>query len=592
MAPGTGEQQMRTWKAALRWVTLIPVALAGGLLGRAAFVLVTRLGFMLGGWVQPDSQEFEVMSWLYGLAGDALAGGLVVWIASRWAPSRRLGAATIVCTLVCLLGGVSFFGALRITYDASLLIGSVATLVGALLGLGYVVGEQWGERDWLEQYLAAGWHGVGQMGHLIVSGIATLPLWWWVADPVGEWKRCFADAAVWWWPIVGGMWMWRVAWAGVWAFVVAFVLVLLLLLAVKLPFILMWRLSVRRRDAPLGATGDADEYGLTALHRAAERGDIAEVRRLLAAGADVNAAGAMDGCTPLHLAAEHEAMAAFLIRNGADVKARAVFGDTPLHLAARENNVAVARLLLNRGAEVDAADGFGQTPLHGAARRGSIDVARLLLERGADPNATDHRGQTPLANVEGSDELVTLLLSCGASDLDHVLPADVNAPGPDGKTWLHLAAADGNVTRVEWLLAKGSRLEARDANGDTPLHLAALLGRDEVISLLIDKGADVNTHDCNGTTPLYAAGMRADPSTLELLIAHGADVNAPSESGQTPLHRVVRLGHVRSIELLLLSGGDANARDSDGLTPLALAMALGDDAVLDVFARHGVIEGS
>ena len=49
---------MSRGKVALRWVTLVPIALGGGLLGRAAFVVVTRIGLTWGGMVEPDSQEF------------------------------------------------------------------------------------------------------------------------------------------------------------------------------------------------------------------------------------------------------------------------------------------------------------------------------------------------------------------------------------------------------------------------------------------------------------------------------------------------------------------------------------------------------
>lgn len=240
---GTGEAQMSSWKVLARWVTLAPVALAGGLLGRVALVLATRLGYLLSGMIEPDSQEFEVISWLYGVAGDALMGGLIVWIAWRWAPARRLGTAVGTSVTVCLLGIFLLYSALAITYEASAVVGSIAVVVGALLGLGYVLGEEWGEDDWLEESVANGWHGIGQVAHLALAGLATVPLWWWATDPVGEWRRSFADAAVWWWPVVGGMWLWRVGWAAVMMYIVAFVLVLLVLLTLKLPFVLAYRMA-------------------------------------------------------------------------------------------------------------------------------------------------------------------------------------------------------------------------------------------------------------------------------------------------------------------------------------------------------------
>ena len=238
---------------ALRWVTLLPIAFAASALARPALVLVAHLGLTYGsgGAVEPDSQEFEVMSWLYGVAGSALASGLPVWIAWRWAPSRRLGAAVLVCGLVCLLGGAALYAYLRspwpyYPYDWTL-ADIVAGMVGALLGLAYVLSQHWGDDSWLEQGLFAGWHGAGQVGHMVLAGLATLPLWWWAADPLGEWHRATASTSPWAWPFAAGGWLWRMAFTGVLTYVVAFVLVLLLLLAVKLPFVLAWHMTVGRR---------------------------------------------------------------------------------------------------------------------------------------------------------------------------------------------------------------------------------------------------------------------------------------------------------------------------------------------------------
>lgn len=65
------------------------------------------------------------------------------------------------------------------------------------------------------------------------------------------------------------------------------------------------------------------------LYRAVWNEDLAEVKRLLAAGADVNA------------------------------KTADKFGDTPLHVASQEGYLDIARLLLDNGAEIDGQDEDG-----------------------------------------------------------------------------------------------------------------------------------------------------------------------------------------------------------------------------------------
>jgi ankyrin repeat protein len=77
---------------------------------------------------------------------------------------------------------------------------------------------------------------------------------------------------------------------------------------------------------------------------AVRRGDVQEVARLLAAGADPNVKD-LDGHTPLHIAAEQcrADLAELLLRHGADPNAKNVRGKTPLHRAVWERCGAVVQ---------------------------------------------------------------------------------------------------------------------------------------------------------------------------------------------------------------------------------------------------------
>lgn len=134
--------------------------------------------------------------------------------------------------------------------------------------------------------------------------------------------------------------------------------------------------------------------------------------------------------TPLSLAAVQGDAAQMrkLIAQGADVNARDKDGLTSLMWAARKGDVEAARLLIEARADVNVRDcgSAGWTPLMHAIHKNQNDLARLLIERGADVNATAgdcherkqvQGGKTALAYAAANDnaEIVKALLAKGAN---------------------------------------------------------------------------------------------------------------------------------------------------------------------------------
>jgi ankyrin repeat protein len=132
-----------------------------------------------------------------------------------------------------------------------------------------------------------------------------------------------------------------------------------------------------------------NDWGQTPLHTATQD-SCASVSVLIRHGADVHARDTWAGWTPLHGAASasRAADARRLLGAGAEIDARDDQGRTPLHIAVLYSRLKVADVLLASGADVNARDAEGKTPLFRATRgrflereksgNDSLETLRLL----------------------------------------------------------------------------------------------------------------------------------------------------------------------------------------------------------------------
>lgn len=340
---------------------------------------------------------------------------------------------------------------------------------------------------------------------------------------------------------------------------------------------------------------------------------------LLQAGADI-AARDLNGETPLHLAAgfRNAAAVAALLEAGADVHATTRRGDTPLHDAARNGSAEIVNALLEAGADVHATSRGGYTPLHAAARHGGAAIANAslaqlypgadvrgativnaLLDAGADVNVGAGGYGTPLrfaAALSGGtiSGAVNALLEAGA---------DVNFADSSGNTPLLAAATDPTKERPRpsgtsaelplKLLALGADPNARGSWGETPLYRTArdVTDAPQVIRALLEAGANPRTLTDNGESALHAAARRRlarTPEVITMLLDAGLDVNARNSRGETPLHRARTYNSLPAVTSVLLdAGADPGARDLAGSTPLQLAASWGWARQVSLLAAAG-----
>lgn len=190
-------------------------------------------------------------------------------------------------------------------------------------------------------------------------------------------------------------------------------------------------------------------------------------------------------------------------------------GNTPLHLAARRNDVHLVKVLLDNFANIEELDSYNNTPLHTATLNRSTEVAQLLLSYGACPDVFNIHARTPLmlACAHSTWETVKLLseksgrgVVAGYLDqtpLNYMLGVQANLPHchPD-------------VRIFNFLLDKGNHLHHRNLLGPSDVcHLLSSHSRVHLRSLLSTDARSIVTKQIEWSRP-HLGGYSQPSSNL------------------------------------------------------------------------------
>ena len=90
---------------------------------------------------------------------------------------------------------------------------------------------------------------------------------------------------------------------------------------------------------------------------------------------------------------------------------------------------------------------------------------------------------------------------------------------------------------MDWLIAQGADINARDEYERTPLHYHAQVNNVEKVALLLERGADIEAQDKYKNTPLHFAEYNAE--VAQLFIQKGADIKAKDNMGHNVMERML-----------------------------------------------------
>lgn len=166
------------------------------------------------------------------------------------------------------------------------------------------------------------------------------------------------------------------------------------------------------------------------------------------------------------------------------------------------------------------------------------------------------------------------------------LPSPAEAQFSESYKFLE-AVKKKELAEVNEMLDKGSPnlVNTRDiTSGDTAMHIVVARRDLPWLDYLIAKGAKVNASNVRGVTPLVVATNLNWIEGVEVLIARGARVDESNNAGETPLITAVHNRNLPLIRMLLKAGADPDRADNSGRSAREYARLADSTAILSVIA--------
>jgi ankyrin repeat protein len=252
----------------------------------------------------------------------------------------------------------------------------------------------------------------------------------------------------------------------------------------------------------------------------------------------------------------------------------------PIDQALQKKHISLAEFyFLLADNPVAKSSGHGMRICQRLLSKKRFGEAESLIQSGFDVNTQNDLGATPLrlAACQGSLEAMQFLLETGA---------DPNIATYEGQTPLTKLTRvevwkdeDQAVEAAKELLNHEADVNHQTVTGTTALHFAIDGNRLKLARCLLESGARPNIQDKRGATPLRLAACQGSLEAMQFLLEAGADPNIAMYEGQTPLTKVTDIDvwddedlAIEAATDLLKHGADLNHQTNEGDTALHVAI--------------------
>ena len=244
------------------------------------------------------------------------------------------------------------------------------------------------------------------------------------------------------------------------------------------------------------------------------------------------------------------------------------WGLSHLYIAARGNHVDIVECLIKEG---------GCDPMMGIIRNGCNSVLHYVASEGLlgvlecmvmninghimDKQYRDINGRTVLHCAKYINVVKYLINECNC---------DIMTPDKDGNTILHVAASEGSLNVMKYLINTHHYPMTTNNSGQTVLHCA--VDHLNVVEYVINEcNCDIMVTDKDGVPFLHYVASKGLLDVLKCMVmninGHIMDEQYRDTNGQTVLHRAVR--HIDVVKYLINECNcDIMTPDKDGNTIL------------------------